>query len=115
MRASKKLEIAARHARSFYCAALKIRNDLRMPKNGAARGRVQRGHPATYEVGSGTNYRPGVNLPPADADKIVTASRAMNYSVSGLIQQLIARMEVDENGVPTWYVEPVEEQQKLIA
>ena len=45
----------------------------------------------------------------------MTASRAMNYSVSGLIQQLIARMEVDENGVPTWYEEPVEEQQQLIA
>lgn len=86
-----------------------------MSKNGAARGRVQRGHPATYEVGSGANYRPGVNLPPAEANKIVTASRAMNYSVSGLIQQLIARMEVDQNGVPTWYEEPAEEQQRLIA
>lgn len=86
-----------------------------MSRNGAARGRVQRGHAVTYEVGSGHIYRPGLNLPPAEADKIVTASRAMNHSVSGLIQQLIARMEVDENGVPTWYEEPVEEQQQLIA
>lgn len=86
-----------------------------MPKNGAARGRVQRGHAVTYEVGSGRTYRPGLNLPPAEADKIVTASRAMDYSVSGLIQQLIARMEVDENGIPTWFQESEEEQQRLIA
>ena len=85
------------------------------PSAGAPRGRVQRGHAATYKVGSGVNYRPGVNLPPAEANKIVTASRAMNYSVSGLIQQLIARMEVDEHGVPTWFEKPAEEQQRLIA
>lgn len=86
-----------------------------LPSAGAPRGRVQRGHAATYEVGSGGGYRPGVNLPSAEADKIVTASRAMNYSVSGLIQQLIARMEVDEHGVPKWFEKPAEEQQRLIA
>jgi hypothetical protein len=54
-------------------------------------------------------------LPAPEAEKIVIAAAAMNCSVSGLIQQLVARMEVDENGVPVWYDPPEEDQQQLIA
>jgi hypothetical protein len=84
-------------------------------RRGAPRGRLQAGNAPGYEVGCGRIYRPGVNLLPEDADKIVLAARATNSSVSGLIQQLIARMEVDEDGIPTWFDKPTEEQQRLIA
>lgn len=83
--------------------------------NGAPRGRIQRGNAAGYQLGSGLSYRPTCNLPAPEAEKIVIAAAAMNCSVSGLIQQLVARMEVDENGVPVWYDPPEEDQQQLIA
>lgn len=83
--------------------------------NGAPRGRIQRGNAAGYQLGSGLSYRPTCNLPAAEAEKIVIAAAAMNCSVSGLIQQLVARMDVDEHGVPRWY-EPADDlQQRLIA
>lgn len=83
--------------------------------NGAQRGRIQRGNAAGYQLGSGLPYRPTCNLPPTEAEKIVIAAAAMECSVSGLIQQLVARMEVDEHGAPTWYEPPDEQQQRLIA
>jgi hypothetical protein len=84
-----------------------------MAQYGAPRGKPQRGNYPSYVVGSGLNYRPGVNLPPAEADKLVTAALAMDCSVSGLLQQLVARMPVDATGAPTWYETPT--QQALIA
>jgi len=84
-----------------------------MAQYGAPRGKPQRGNYPSYVVGSGVNYRPGVNLPPAEADKLVTAALAMDCSVSGLLQQLVARMPVDAQGAPTWYEAPA--QQSLIA
>lgn len=77
-----------------------------MAQYGAPRGKPQRGNYPSYVVGSGVSYRPGVNLPPSEADKIVTAALAMDCSVSGLLQQLVARMVVDEHGVPAWYEPP---------
>ena len=84
-----------------------------MARYGAVRGRPQRGNYASYVVGSGQIYRASVNLPPEDADKLVAAAREMDCSVSGLIQQLVARMAVAESGAPTWYAAP--EQQAMIA
>ena len=80
------------------------------------RGNAQRGKNAiSYILGSGDPYRIGCNIPPAAAEKIVTAALGMNGSVSGLIVALIERMEVDENGIPTWYQPADELQQQLIA
>ena len=86
-----------------------------MQRKGAPRGKVQRGNGVTYEVGSGQSYRPGVNLPAAEAEKLVTAARVLDCSVSFLIQQLVARMEVDPQGRPSWYPKPEALQEKLIA
>lgn len=87
-----------------------------MQRFGAPRGKIQRGNGVTYVVGSGLRYRPGVNLPPAEADKLVAAAAVMDCSVSSVIQQLVARMEIDAStGAPTWYEAPDEQQQQLIA
>jgi len=84
-----------------------------MARYGAVRGRPQRGNYASYVVGSGQIYRASVNLPPEDADKLVAAAREMDCSVSGLIQQIIAHLDIDERGLPSWYEAPG--QQAMIA
>lgn len=85
-------------------------------QGGPVRGAAQRGKNAvSYEVGSGKSYKVSCSLPPATAEKIVTAVRAMNGSVAGMLVALIERMEVDEQGVPFWYEPPDEQQQQLIA
>lgn len=105
-----------RHAEDFPQRFRVLREDQGMSRRvGAPRGQIQRGNGVGYELGSGRSYRTSVNLPPDEAEKIVIAAAAMNYSVSGLMQQLVARMEVDEHGAPTWYEPPDEQQQRLIA
>lgn len=85
-------------------------------QGGPVRGAAQRGKNAvSYEVGSGQPYKVSCSLPPMTAEKIVTAVRAMNGSVAGMLVALIDRMEVDDYGVPTWYEPPEEQQQELIA
>lgn len=73
-----------------------------------------RGRSINYVVGCGEVYRPGVNLPPAEADKLVTAARNMDCTISGLLTKIIGRLEVDQNGLPLWY-EPLAEQEQMIA
>ncbi len=78
------------------------------------RRRPPRGLSSGYVVGCGEVYRPGVSLPPAQADKLVTAARNMDCTISGLLTRIIERLEVDENGLPSWY-EPPAEQEQMIA
>lgn len=101
---------------TFRSAFACYREDQGMSRRvGAPRGQIQRGNAVGYELGSGRSYRTSVNLPAGEAEKIVIAAAAMNCSVSGLMQQLVARMQVDEHGAPTWYEPPGEQQQRLIA
>lgn len=67
-----------------------------------------------YVVGSGVVYRPGLSLPPAEADKLVTAAQAMNCTVSGLLTKMVERLEVKQDGAPVWFERP-NEQGRLIA
>lgn len=85
-----------------------------MARNGGPRGKPQRGNSPSYVMGSGLVYRPGLSLPPAEAEKIVLAAQATQCTVSGLLTQMVSRMEVDEHGVPSWFERP-EEQHRLIA
>lgn len=91
--------------------------DQRMARHGGPiRGNAQRGKNAvSYEIGSGQPYKVSCSLPPEVAEKVVAAARGMNGSVAGLVVAALARMEVDENGVPVWYQPPDELQEKLIA
>jgi len=73
-----------------------------MPKGGAHKGRIQRGNEATYDVASGLPYRPTLNLNALSAAKTVRAAGSLRMSVSGLLNLLIDRMEVDEDGRPLW-------------
>ncbi len=72
------------------------------PRPGAPKGRRQRGNECGYDITSGLPYRPGVNLAPKDAVKAVQVAAALNMSVSGLISQLVARLEVDDDYLPAW-------------
>ncbi len=74
----------------------------------AQHGKPQRGHEPQYQVGCGRSYRPGIYLGPAEADRAVTAALSMGMSVSGLLTELIKRMDVDDVGRPTWW-KPEEE------
>jgi hypothetical protein len=68
----------------------------------AVKGRPQRGNEATYDVTSGLSYRTTVNLDPVTAATTVQAARSLGMSVSGLLNRLAQRMEVDETGRPVW-------------
>ena len=105
--------IVSRHAADLRSGFVWSHHDGHMARYGAVRGRPQRGNYASYVVGSGQIYRASVNLPPEDADKLVAAAREMDCSVSGLIQQIIAHLDIDERGLPSWYEAPG--QQAMIA
>ena len=81
----------------------------RGPKPGA-----QRGNPPQYDVASGATWRPNPTLEPEQAVKLYRAMQAMGTSASGVMNQLIALMTVDEEtGLPTW-AEPASSQGTLV-
>jgi hypothetical protein len=106
--------IVSRHAAVMYSRSI-VKTGImsHMSRYGAPRGKPQRGNHASYVVGSGQIYRASVSLPPAEADKLVATAREMDCSVSGLIQQIIAHLDIDECGLPSWYEAPG--QQAMIA
>jgi hypothetical protein len=106
--------IVSRHAAVMYSRSIVTTGIMsHMSRYGAPRGKPQRGNYASYVVGSGQIYRASVSLPPAEADKLVATAREMDCSVSGLIQQIIAHLDIDERGLPSWYEAPG--QQAMIA
>jgi hypothetical protein len=70
--------------------------------SGPLRGRAQSGRPVTYDPSSGQNWRTGVVIVPDMAEKAIEAGKATGLSFAGLVNELIKRMPVDENGRPVW-------------
>ena len=105
--------IVSRHAADLRSGFVWSHHDGHMARYGAVRGRPQRGNYASYVVGSGQIYRASVNLPPEDADKLVAAARLICCGDAGHIQQIIAHLDIDERGLPSWYEAPG--QQAMIA
>ncbi|MEV8590905.1 hypothetical protein AB0424_28595 [Streptomyces sp. NPDC051180] len=69
---------------------------------GPLRGRAQTGRPVTYDPRSGQNWRTGVVIVPDMAEKAIKAAGSTGLSFAGLVNELIKRMPVDENGRPVW-------------
>lgn len=69
---------------------------------GPLRGRAQTGRPVTYDPKSGQNWRTGVVIVPDMAEKAIKAAGSTGLSFAGLVNELIKRMPVDENGRPRW-------------
>jgi hypothetical protein len=69
----------------------------RGPKPGA-----QRGNRPQYDVTSGDTWRPNPTLEPAQAIKLYLAMGALDTSASGVINELIARMDFAPDGTPVW-------------
>ncbi|MEV6349579.1 hypothetical protein [Actinoplanes sp. NPDC051851] len=65
-------------------------------------GARQKGNAPQYDVASGCTWRPNPTLEPTQAIKLFTAMGALETSASGVINELIARVEFDENGTPIW-------------
>lgn len=77
--------------------------------NGPVRGRAQTGRPLTYDPTSGQNWRTGVVVVPDMAAKAIKAANSTGLSFAGLLNELLKRMEVDENGRPVWADELAEQ------
>lgn len=70
-----------------------------MPRLGAP----QKGREAALVVSNPTAIRRHtISLPPDLTYKTVLAAREAGLSVSGLLAELVRRMEVDEDGRPLW-------------
>ncbi|MGO4417213.1 hypothetical protein AB4Z54_00150 [Streptomyces sp. MCAF7] len=79
---------------------------------GPLRGRAQTGRPVTYDPKSGQNWRTGVVIVPDMAAKAIKAAGTTGLSFAGLVNELIRRMPVDENGRPVW-ADELDEQRAL--
>lgn len=82
-----------------------------MARRGPRRGVAQRGRESGYDITSGLPYRTSVQLEAEAAAKMVRAHRNSNLSLSGLINELIERMPVDEQGRPVWLGEVEQKRQ----
>lgn len=60
------------------------------------------GRPAEYDPSSGRSWRPGGTFAPDTALKLYRAMEALDVSASGVLNELVRRMEVDDNGRPLW-------------
>jgi hypothetical protein len=79
---------------------------------GPLRGRAQTGRPVSYDPSCGQNWRTGVVIVPDMAAKAIKAAGITGQSFAGLVNELIRRMPVDENGRPAW-ADELDEQQAL--
>lgn len=71
-------------------------------RRGPKLGARQRGNAPRYDIESGATWRPNPTLEPAQAAKLCAAMEAMGTSASAVINEVLARMEVDDTGLPTW-------------
>ena len=83
---------------------MKIGKDRAPGQIGPVRGRA--GRKVSYDPKSGQNWRTGVVIVPDAAEKAIKAAGATGLSFAGLVNELIKRMPVDENGRPVWAAEP---------
>jgi len=84
-----------------------------MATRGPVRGRAQRGNEPVYDINSGLPYRTSISVDPLAAVKLVQAARASQMSLSGVINGLLMRMELDEDGRPAWAGELDEDDGRL--
>src|SRR5512144_196799 len=101
----------ARHAEHVYIRflSLLIRQDRCMPSLGAR----QRGREARYDPASAQTIRISTTMSASLAAKLAVAAKQMNLSVSGMVQELIRRLDVDENGRPVWASETEDSEGRL--
>ncbi|SCL12964.1 hypothetical protein GA0070616_0081 [Micromonospora nigra] len=78
-------------------------------RRGARLGAPQKGNPPQYDASSGGTWRPNPTIEPANAAKLNQAMKAMGTSASAVINELLARMPVDEDGLPVWATRPTEQ------
>jgi len=71
-------------------------------RRGPKLGARQRGNAPRYDIDSGGTWRPNPTLEPTQAAKLFRAMEAMGTSASAVINELLARMDVDDTGLPTW-------------
>jgi hypothetical protein len=71
----------------------------------APRGRPQRGHEAFYDPTSGLPYRPGPTFRGHDAAKLVAMAKGARITVSELLNELVRREPVDQDGRPLWAID----------
>ncbi|MCQ8194631.1 hypothetical protein [Streptomyces rugosispiralis] len=90
----------------------KIGKNGKLVPSGPLRGRAQTGRPVSYDPKSGQNWRTGVVIVPDMAEKAIKAAGAAGLSFAGLVNELIKRMPVDENGRPVW-ADELDEQKAL--
>ncbi|WP_327359847.1 hypothetical protein [Streptomyces sp. NBC_01304] len=69
------------------------------------RGKAQGGRRISYDPSSGRNWQTGVVLVPDAAVKGIRAAELTGLSFAGLVNELIRRMDVDEDGRPVWAAE----------
>lgn len=71
-------------------------------RKGHARGRAQAHRRTSYDPASGQTWRTGVLIYPEEARKAIRAADGADLSFAGLVNELIRRMPVDDQGLPTW-------------
>lgn len=69
---------------------------------GPVRGRAQGGRRVSYDPSSGENWRTGIVVVPDVAKKAIRAAESTGLSFAGLVNELVRRMPVDEEGRPVW-------------
>ncbi|MBN1172909.1 MAG: hypothetical protein JXA67_12105 [Micromonosporaceae bacterium] len=60
------------------------------------------GRAPEYDPTSGRSWRPGGTFAPDNAHKLFRAMEALGVSASGVLNELVRRMEIDANGRPLW-------------
>lgn len=80
--------------------------------SGPVRGKAQPGRRLSYDPSSGQNWRTGVVILPEMAKKAIHAADRTGLSFAGLVNELLKRMDVDENGRPVW-ADELDEQRTL--
>lgn len=80
-----------------------------MPSLGAR----QRGREARYDAASPQTIRISTTMSAELAAKLAVAAEQMNLSVSGMVQELIRRLEVDGSGRPVWADEVDQDEGRL--
>jgi hypothetical protein len=89
--------------------SLLIRQDRCMPSLGAR----QRGREARYDAASPQTIRISTTMSAQLAAKLAVAAEQMNLSVSGMVQELIRRLDVDGSGRPVWADEADQDEGRL--
>lgn len=65
-------------------------------------GAPQRGNAPQYDVESNATWRPNPTLEPEQAVTLYRTMLALQTSASGVINELLARVRIDDDGVPVW-------------